>query len=350
MADGDLVFVTGASGFLAKHCVAAALEEGYRVRGSLRDLARADEVTAAVATVVDPADRLDFVALDLTADDGWDDALAGCRYLMHVASPFPMAVPKDREALLGPARDGTLRALRAAARNGVARTVLTSSMAAIMYGHAPQDGRVFSEADWSVADSPAIQPYPLSKTVAERAAWDFIERDDSGMELTVINPSLILGPALDRHIGTSAEVITMFLGGKYPAVPRVDFGIVDARDVALMHVKALDAAGAGGQRFVCSAGNLWLRDIAALLARHFPAFRKRLPRRELPNLVVRLVSIFDPNLRAIVPDLGIRRPTVNDKARERLGIDFHTPEEAVVATARSLIDLGVVEEPQRKAA
>ncbi|MEQ9641890.1 MAG: aldehyde reductase [Alphaproteobacteria bacterium] len=342
MADGDLVFVTGASGFLAKHCVAAALQAGYRVRGSLRGLGRADEVRAAVATVVDPGDRLDFVALDLTSDDGWDEALAGGRYLMHVASPFPLQPPKRRDELVGPAREGTLRALKAAARNGVARTVLTSSTAAIYQGHPRGQPRIFTEADWTVVDSPTTPGYPLSKTLAERAAWDFMAADASGMELAVINPSLILGPALDRHIGSSAEVIALAMGGKYPAVPRIDIALVDVRDVAAMHVAALGHPQAAGERFICSTDSLWLMEVCRVLHTHFPEFRKRLPKRELPDFLVRMVALFDRNLRATTPDLGVKRPVSNDKARTRLGFEFRPAEEAIVAMGRSLIDLGIV--------
>lgn len=342
MANGDLVLVTGASGFLAKHCVAAALEEGYRVRGSVRRPEAADEVRSAVATVTDPGDRLDFVQLDLTSDDGWDDALAGCRYLMHVASPFPLQPPKQRDALVGPARDGTLRALRAAAKNGIARTVLTSSTAAIYQGHPRGPERTFTEDDWTVVDSPTTPGYPLSKTLAERAAWEFVAGDDSGMELTAINPSLILGPALDRDIGGSAEVIALAMSGKYPAVPRLDIALVDARDVAAMHVAALAHPDAAGERYICSTDSMWLMDICRMLHTHFPDFRKRLPKRELPNFVVKTAALFDRNLRAAAPDLGHRRPVSNDKARATFGIDFRPAEEAIVAMGQSLIDLGVV--------
>jgi dihydroflavonol-4-reductase len=340
----DRVLVTGASGFLAKHCTAELLRQGYDVRGSLRTPERAAEVRAAVAAD-DPGDRLDFAMLDLEGDAGWDEAMAGCRYLMHVASPFPLAVPADRDALVGPAREGTLRALRAASRAGIARTVLTSSLAAVYNGHDHPAGHAYTEADWSDVDSPLTQPYPRSKTLAERAAWDFVAQDRSGMALAVINPSLILGPAPDRQIGSSAEVIRLYLTGKYPAVPRIEMHVVDVRDVAAMHVAALSAPEAAGERFLCSSGPLWLREISQVLAAEFPQFRRKLPMRQLPDWLVRLAGRFDRTLRNVVPDLGRSRPVSTEKAQACFGLTMRPPQEAVVAAAQSLIDHGVVRPP-----
>ncbi len=341
----DRVLVTGASGFLAKHCIAELIKNGYQVRGTLRRPAAAPEVVAAVSTVADPAGRLEFVTLDLTADAGWDEAIRECRYLLHVASPFPFKVPKTRDALLAPARDGTRRALAAAARNGVERTVLTSSTVAILSGHPQAANRVYTEKDWSDINSPDILPYPLSKTLAERAAWDFVAQDKSGMKLAVINPGLILGPALDRDIGASAEMILVCLQGKYPALPRIDMAVVDVRDVAAMHVAALEAPNAAGERFICASETVWLKDIGRILLANFPEFRGRLPTRELPDFVVRLGALFDARLKGAAVDLGKARPVSNEKARTLLGFRFRPAEEAVVAMAQSLLDLGLVVSP-----
>lgn len=344
MPAGDRVLVTGAGGFIAKHCVAELLRRGYRVRGSLRRPEAAAEISAAVG--VTDLDRLDFVALDLTADAGWDAAMRGCRFLMHVASPFPMKVPKTREELLIPARDGTRRALAAAARNGVARTVLTSSTAAILSGHRDCGGHVWTEADWSDVDSPTIQPYPLSKTLAERLAWDFVAADGSGMELSVVNPGLVLGPALDRDVGASAEIVQLFLKGAYPAVPRMSFPAIDVRDVALTHVAALETPGAAGQRFICAADSLWLKDIGRILRAAFPEFGRKPPVRELPDFVVRLLALVDPSLKAASAELGEEKLASNARARDVLGVRFRPAEEAVVAMAQSLLDLGLVARPR----
>jgi dihydroflavonol-4-reductase len=348
MAANDLVLVTGASGFLAKHCIAELLKKGYRVRGSLRRPEAAAEVTAAVAKLVDPAGRLEFATLDLNTDAGWHEELRGCKYLLHIASPFPLGVPKNRDEIVKTARDGTLRALRAAANNGVLRTVKTSSTLAIMNGHPRGWKQVYTEDDWSDADSPTIQPYPLSKTLAERAAWEFAAQDTSGMELSVICPGFILGPALDRDIGTSAEVIRMFLSGAYPAVPRTCTAIADVRDVAAGHVAAMESPAAAGKRFICASESLWLKEIGAILLKRFPEFRRALPTRELPDLVVRLIALFDPTLRAVVPDLGEKKAVANEKARRALGLQLRTAEEAIVGMAQSLIDLRLVTPPARK--
>lgn len=338
----DRVLVTGASGFLAKHCIAGLIKRGFAVRGTLRRPEAASEVVAAVTRVADPAGQLDFATLDLTRDQGWDAALGGCRYLMHIASPFPLQVPKDPNELVGPAVGGTRRALTAAARNGIERAVLTSSTAAILAGHPDTGGRTYSEADWSNAKSSAITPYNLSKTLAERAAWDFIAQDKSGMRLAVVNPGLILGPPLDREIGSSVEMIRLFLVGKYPALPRLDFAVVDVRDVADMHIEALTAPKAAGERFICADETLWLKDIGSILRSRFPAFRRKVPTRELPDFVVRLAALFDPTLKAAVPDLGKWKPVSNRKARDLLGFRFRSAEEAITATAQGLIDLGLV--------
>ncbi len=348
MSVGDRVVVTGASGFIAKHCIAELLKKGYRVRGTLRRPAAAPEVVAAVSKVVDPAGRLEFTTLDLTADAGWDDALRGCKFLMHLASPFPLAIPKNRDELIAPARDGTLRALAAASRAGMERTVLTSSTVAILSGIRPDGKEIFTERDWSDADSPSVYPYPLSKTLAERAAWDFVAQDPAARKISVVCPAMVWGPALDRDVGASAELILLFLRGAYPAVPRFGIAITDVRDVAAMHVAVMEAPNAVGERFICASESLWLKDISRILLQHFPEFRRRLPKWELPDFAVRAAAIFDATLRAVVPELGQARVASNDKAKAMLGFQFRTAEESIVAMARSLIDLGLVAPPARK--
>jgi dihydroflavonol-4-reductase len=342
MATDDRVLVTGASGFIAKHCIVELLRKGYRVRGTVRRPQAASEVVDAVSKTVAGAEgRLETATADLTAERGWNDALAGCRYLLHVASPFPMKVPADKEELIAPARDGTLRVLAAAAQAGVERTVLTSSLAAVYAGHRDMR-RVFTESDWSDIASPTILPYPLSKTLAERAAWDFLGKGPTKMELAAVCPGFVLGPALDRDIGTSAEVILLFLRGAYPAVPRVAFTITDARDVAAMHIAAMTSPAASGERFICASGPLWLKDIGRILLERFPEFRRTLPTRQLPDALVRIAALFDSTLRPIVPELGKLAKVSNLKARKVLGMSFREPADSVTAMARSLIDLGLV--------
>ena len=234
MAD-DLVLVTGASGFIAKHVIKGALARGYRVRGSLRRPAFEGAVRAAVG---ETGDRLSFVTADLLSDDGWSDAVAGCRYVLHLASVFPLVPPKDRNALVPVARDGALRVLGAAAAAGVERTVLTSSCVAVWSGHKPDAARIFTEADWSLVDSPDTNGYALSKTLAERAAWDFAAGLSGGMTFATINPSFVLGPALDQYVEASGGLVLAVLRGKYPLVPNYGIEMVDVRDVAEAHLRA----------------------------------------------------------------------------------------------------------------
>lgn len=338
MSDGSLVLVTGISGFVGKHCAVALLNKGYRVRGTLRSLARSDAVRATLAKHAATEGRVEFAEADLTGDKGWDAALHDCAYVMHVASPFPMTQPKHRDALVGPAREGTLRVLKAAAKAGVARTVLTSSTVSIMYRAPKTGGAPLSEEDWSDPDHPGIRPYARSKTLAERAAWDFIKTERPAMELAVVNPGFILGPALDGDLSTSIEIIQLMLRGKYPAVPRVHFPVVDVRDVADMHVAAMTQPGAAGQRFLCAESSQWLVETARAIRSAVPE-ATRVPTGELPNFVVRLLALVDPRLGAIVPELGLERPISNAKATTLLGFRFRPAAEAAVAAARSLIEL-----------
>jgi dihydroflavonol-4-reductase len=332
------VLITGISGFIGKHCALALLRRGERVRGTVRSLARAEEVRATLGRHVAVEDRLAFVAADLDRDEGWDAALDGCRFVLHVASPFPLEQPGDPEALIRPAREGTLRVLKAAAKAGVARTVLTSSTASVMYVP-PKPGRApLTEEDWSDLAFPRIQPYARSKMLAERAAWDFMARDKPAMELAVINPGFVLGPALDGDLSTSIAVIQLMLRGKYPAVPRLHFPTVDVRDVADLHVAALSAPKAAGQRFLCAERSLWLIEIARAIRAAVPE-ATRMPTRQLPDFLVRALALFDPRLRAIAPELGRERPISNAKATALLDFRFRPALEAAIASARSLIEL-----------
>ena len=338
MSDGALVLVTGISGFVGKHCGAAPLNKGYRVRGTMRSLARGDAVRATLAKHAAIDGRLDFAEADLTSDKGWDAALQGCKYVMHVASPFPLSLPKDRDALVGPAREGTLRVLKAASRAGVARTVITSSIASIMSGPPKPNGAALTEDDWTDPDAAGVNSYVRSKTLAERAAWDFIKNDRSGMKLVSINPGFILGPALDEDIGTSIEVIQMMLRGKYPAVPRVHFPTIDVRDVADLQTVALSHPAAANQRFLCTDKSLWMVEVTRAIRAALPD-AKKVPTGELPSFLVRLIGLVEPRLRAIVPELDRERHTSHAKAEQMLGFRFRSATESAVAAARSLIEL-----------
>ena len=334
------VLLTGISGFIAKHVALQLLEAGYDVRGTVRSKQKAAAVEAALKRAGVNTTRLECVVADLTADAGWDAAMTECRYLIHTASPFPIKQSKDKFALVPVAKGGTLRVLEAAERAGVERTVLTSSVVAVYYGHENRLDPSFSEADWSDIESPTISDYAVSKTEAERAAWDFVK--SAGMELTTINPSFVQGPLLDAEAGTSARLTKMMMTGKIPAVPNIAFGIVDVRDVAKAHVLAMTNEQAAGHRFLVSAGTRTMREIAAAVSEAEPSVMSRLPKVTLPDFVVRLVALVSSEARNALPELGRRKRIETGPAREILGITFRSPEEAVGAMATSLRTVGLV--------
>lgn len=338
MASNDLVLVTGAGGFIAKHCIAEALARGYRVRGTLRDMGRQQEVRAAVG---EGGDRLSFVEADLTGDKGWQDAVRDCRHVLHVASPYPIRLPRDREGLVPIARDGTLRVLRAAVAARCERVVVTSSMAAILYGHPTREGRVFTEADWSNPDAPNISAYAISKTRAERAAWQFMETAPGDTGLVVMNPGAVFGPAHDSSVQSSGELIAILMKGKAPLVPRAAVTVVDVRDVAAAHVAALEMPGIVGRRCILASEAMRFLDLGNVLGDAFPDRRSRMPKGELPDFLVRLGGLFNGTARAAVYELGAIPQFSNATAREVLGIRFRSGREAVVAMAESLITLGM---------
>ena len=336
----DRVLLTGISGFLGGHVALALLKAGYSVRGSVRDLKQAEAVRRALARAGAAVDGLDFVALDLLSDAGWAEAARGCRYLQHTASPFVLEMPKDRSVLVRPAVDGTRRALDAAFDAGVERVVLTSSVAAIVYGHGHERTR-FTEADWTNLEDPGVNAYAESKTRAEREAWAIAEARGARQRLAVVNPAAIFGPLLDEDPGTSGRIIVRLLRGTIPAAPRIQLGLVDVRDVAAVHLAAMTDQAAGGHRFVVSAETLSLMQIADALRPHFPAHAGRLPRFELPDWVVRLYGRFDRSVGDNAAELGRTRHADAGRARSLLGRDFVPAREAAIATARSAVAFGL---------
>jgi len=342
---GELVLVTGGSGFIAMHCTLQLLAAGYRVRTTVRSLAREAQVRATLKSAgADAGDRLAFVAADLTADASWDAAAAGCDYVLHVASPFPVAVPKHEDELIVPAREGALRVLRASRAAGVKRVVQTSSFAAVGYGH-PQMERPFTESDWTNVDGDGLTAYAKSKTLAERAAWSFMGREGGDMELAVVNPVGVFGPALGADFSTSIEIIKRMLDGALPGLPRITFGVVDVRDVADLHLKAMTHPEAAGERFLAVAGQfLSLREIALVLRQRLGEAARRVPARELPDWLLRVVALVDKSVGQIVPELGKRKNASSQKAQQVLGWAPRPADEAVVATAESLIRLGLVKQ------
>jgi dihydroflavonol-4-reductase len=337
----NTVLVTGGSGFVGSHVVLQLLLAGHTVRTTVRSLEREPSVRAALAAAgVEPGERLTFFAADLERDAGWAEAVAGCDYVMHVASPLPVAAPKSEDEVIVPARDGTLRVLRAARDAGVRRVVFTSTCGAVYYGHAPQTAP-FDETSWTNLDG-EMSAYVKSKAIAERAAWDFMAAEGGTLELAVVNPAGIFGPVLGKDYSSSIEVIARLLKGM-PGCPQLHFGIVDVRDVADLHLRAMTDPAARGERFIAVSGDaLSMRDIGGVLRSRLGAAAQKVPTRQLPNWLVRILALFDPGLRNLLPMLGKVRHASSAKAERLLGWKPRPREDAIAATAESLLRFGIV--------
>ncbi|MCO5065438.1 MAG: aldehyde reductase [Rhizobiaceae bacterium] len=346
---GSLVLVTGGSGFIGVHCIAKLLEAGYRVRATVRSAKREPEIRAMLARAgIDAGNRLETVLADLMSDVGWREAVSGCTYVLHIASPLPHAQPANPDELIVPAREGTLRVLRAARDAHVRRVVLTSSFAAIGYGHAPRS-QPYTEEDWT--DETAVAtPYIKSKTIAERAAWAFVHEEGNGLELAVVNPVVVLGPVLGADYSASIALIGSMLEGRVPFLPRLMLGIVDVRDVADLHLAAMTAPQAAGERFLAVAdGFMSMRDIAGVLKAGLGSAASRVSTRVLPDWVVRVAALFSASARlAAGPELGRIRNASSAKAQDVLGWKPRPREEAILSSARSLLDLGLVKGGSQK--
>jgi nucleoside-diphosphate-sugar epimerase len=335
------ILVTGGSGFIGSHCILQLLAAGHRVRTTVRSLKREEDVRAMLKQGgAEPGDRVSFVAADLAHDAGWAEAAAGCDYVLHVASPFPPNVPKHEDELIVPARDGALRVLRASRDAGVKRVVLTSSFAAIGYGHKPQR-TPFDETNWTDPGG-KLAAYVKSKTLAERAAWDFIAKEGGSLELSVVNPVAVFGPVLGPDFSASVLLLQRLMGGGVPACPRLYFGVVDVRDVADLHVRAMTHPAAKGERFLAVAGDcMSILDIARVLRRRMGASAKKVPRFQLPDWLVRIAAMRVPAVKQILPELGKMKNSTHAKATRMLGWTARSNEESIIATAESLVRLGL---------
>lgn len=338
----DRILITGVTGFIAKQVARAALAAGYELRGTLRDQAKGEALKQSLREAGTDSGKLELVEADLTRDEGWAEAAEDCRYVLHVASPFPLQQPRDREALVPEAKAGSLRVLEAALAAGAERIVLTSSVAAMMYRPDRPANFAFGETSWTDPEWPALSAYYVSKTRAEQAAWARMREAGAEDRLTVINPGFVLGPAIDRTIGTSLGTIQMILQGKYPALPPTAYPVVDVRDLAELHVKAATAAGAGGRRLIAAADTLSLPEMSAILRAAFGARARKAPRIALPPFLVRLAARFDPALQSVVADLGSRPRAETGYVTELTGVAFRPAREAVEAAGQSLFERGLV--------
>lgn len=339
---GALVLVTGASGFIAGHCVKELAAAGYRVRGTVRSTS--DEKL--VKHLKEMCSSIEFVKADLLQDEGWDAAVAGCDYVLHVASPFFLG--DDESKLVKPAVEGTKRVLGAAARAGVKRVVLTSSCASIAYGRKDPPSYVYTDKDWS--DPAGCDTYSRSKTLAERAAWDLHKAlpDGQKFELVTINPALVQGPFLSSKDCFSGENIMKMLKGELPMVPLIGLGIVDVRDVAAAHVRALTAPNAPGNRYILAADSMFMTEIAGIVAEKYKPLGYKVGTKKAPYWLLWIVSFFDKQVRSILSNLGTKPLFDNSRTKADLGIQFRTPKEAILASAETLIELGVVAPPKKK--
>ena len=344
------VLVTGGSGFIGSHSILQLLTAGHRVRTTVRRLQREGEVRAMLKEGgAEPSDRVSFAAADLENDAGWAEAAAGCDYVLHVASPFPPGVPKHEDELIVPAREGAFRVLRASRDAGVKRVVLTSSFAAIGYGHEPQT-TPFNETNWTDLKGDTAA-YVKSKTLAERAAWDFIAKEGGGLELSVVNPVAVFGPVLGPDFSPTILLLRRLMDGSVPACPRLYFGVVDVRDVAELHLRAMTHPAAKGERFLAVAGDcMSILEIAKVLRRRMGASARKAPRFQLPDWLARIAAIRNSAVKQILPELGKIKNSTNEKARRVLGWTPRSNEESIVAAAESLVRLGLLSDSPKKTA
>lgn len=342
MTQATKVLVTGGSGYIASYVIAQLLSEGYKVRATIRSLGREPEVRAQLAKIAPNQSQLEFFAADLTSDTGWADAMAGMEYVQHLASPIPSTLPKNDDELVIPAREGALRALRFARDAGVKRVVMTSSMAAVAYGLDGAPEKPMDETRWSDETHADTSAYIRSKIIAERAAWAFMKAEGGALELTTINPGAVLGPVLGRDFSASVLIVEKLLSGAFPACPRIGFALVDVRDIADLHIRAMTSDKAAGERFLGAGDFFWMQDVAKILSEDLGYDGRKVPTGKLPSWLVRLLGNVDPVTKSIVYELDRYRPITSAKAKNLLGWSRRDDRISIIDTARSLIREGVV--------
>ena len=342
MENKETVLVTGGTGFVAVHCILQLLQKGYNVKTTLRSMKRKNEVIDMLRNGgINRFEDIEFIETDLTKDTNWDEAVKNCKYVLHVASPFLSQMPKDENEMIRPAVDGTIRVLKAARDAGVKRVVVCSNFGAVGYSHKDPNTAI-TEKEWTNPNQKGMTAYNKSKVLAERAAWDFMEKEEGEMELAVINPVFILGPSLGPDFSSSFHILEMLLNGAMKAMPNINFNIIDVRDVADLHIRAMTTPGAKGQRFIGMAGGaMSLPQIAGLLKKKMPAVSQKVSTRVLPNWVVRIAALFNTQAKTAAAVLGVNRNVSNEKAKKILGWKpIATNEEAIIASVESMIKFG----------
>jgi len=336
------VLLTGVSGFLGSHTAIELLKRGYKVTGTLRDLKRADSLRSIILKHTDNIDNLSFFQAELLDKEVWKEASMNKDYVIHAASPFPRELPKDENDLIIPAKEGTLNVLTAAKANNVKRVILVSSISTVVYGKTKAEmDQVFTEEDWTdITNKTDTKPYVRSKTIAEKAAWDFMEREGAGMEMVSILPGAMLGPVLEEDFGTSANIVIKILDGKMPAMPKIAFEIVDVRSVAQLLVDVIEKEHAAGNRFMATSGHMTMKQLANVLKLNYPD--KKIKNYEMPNFLSRFIALFEPSLKPILLDLGITRKIDASKAKRVLGWKPISKEDAILDCAKSVLNIGIV--------
>lgn len=336
------VLLTGVSGFLGSHTAIELLNRGYKVTGTLRDLKRADSLRSIISKHTDNIDNLSFFQAELLDKEVWKEASKNKDYVIHAASPFPRELPKDENDLIIPAKEGTLNVLNAAKANNVKRVILVSSISTVVYGKTKAEmDQVFTEENWTdIANKIDTKPYIRSKTIAEKAAWNFMEREGAGMEMVSILPGAMLGPVLEEDFGTSANIVIKILDGKMPAMPKIAFEIVDVRSVAQLLVDVIEKEHAAGNRFMASSGHMTMKQLANVLKLNYPA--KKIKSYEMPNFLSRFIALFEPSLKPILLDLGITRKIDASKAKRVLGWKPISKEDAILDCAKSVLNIGII--------
>ena len=337
----DTVLVTGGTGFIASCAIVELLKRGYAVRTTVRNLDREASVRALVSTQVDPGDRLTFVAADLVKDAGWDIAVHGCDYVLHVAAPVGVDAPRNPDDLIVPTRDGALRVLRAACRVGVKRVVLTSAIEACRPPMTSPDG-IFDESRWTDTSDPQLGPYRVAKTLAEKAAWDFMSTQSGPTTLTTVLPVAVNGPVLGIENVHALGLVQRMLNGRVPRYPHLGFCIVDVRDVVDLHIRAMTAPEAAGERFIAASDWMWMADVARVLRAELGTHAAKAPTRAMPDIVLRIVALFQRPVRFVIPLLRRKHVFTSAKAQTVLGWQPRPAATAIIAAARNAIELGVV--------